>query len=97
MKFVKLLRLLAYISEDTAIDIENVTIHGIGGFGGEEDSGTCEFLRIEPTASRSLGADEAIKGMTTAIWLTLAQRSCLRSSNITRANAIALDVVLAVL
>lgn len=50
--------LFADIGEDTAIDIEHMAVDSVGGMRGEEDSGSAQFLRLEPSACRCLGADE---------------------------------------
>ena len=92
-----LFRLLADISENTTIDIEHVAIDSIRSLGSQEYGRATKLRRVEPTSGRSLGTDEAIEWMTTAIRLTLAERSCLRSSDIARANTITLDVVLTIL
>ena len=49
------------------------------------------------TACRSLGNDKLVKWMSGAIWLSLTQRCSLWSSDVARSNAVALNVVLAVL
>ena len=92
-----LLRLLADVGEDTTIYIEHVAVDGIAGVRSQEHGGTTQLRRIEPTSGRSLGADERVERMTAAVRLTLAQRCGLRSSDVARANAVALDVVLAIL
>ena len=50
-----LFRLLADVGEDTAVHIEDMTVHGIRSVAGEEDNGATEFIGIEPTASRRFG------------------------------------------
>ena len=97
MRDIESSRLLADVSKNTAIDIENVAIDGVGGMRGKEHGGSAQFLGLEPTAGRCLGTDERVEGMAAAIRLTLAQRCCLWRSDIARANAVALDVVLAIL
>ena len=70
---------------------------GVGGVGGEEHGGTAEFGRVEPAAGRGLRADEAVEGMAAAVGLALAQGSGLGRGDVAGADAVALDVVLAVL
>ena len=95
--FSPLLRLLADVGQDSTIHIEHVTIHGVRGMRGEEHSGTSQLRRIEPTASRCLGTDEAIEWMAAAVRLAFTQRSSLGRSNVARAYAVTLDVVLTIL
>jgi hypothetical protein len=91
------LRLFANVSKNTSIDIKDVTVDCIGSMGCKEYSGATELLWIEPTSGWSLGTDEAVEGVTAAIGLTLAERCGLWSCDVTWANAVALDIVLAVL
>jgi hypothetical protein len=53
-----LFRLLTDVGENTAIDIEHMTVNGVRCMRSEEHSGASELRRIEPTTSRRLGADE---------------------------------------
>ena len=50
LSFLILLRLLADIGEDTAIDIEHMAVDGVGCMRGEEHGGTSELRGIEPAA-----------------------------------------------
>ena len=58
-----LLRLLADIGEDTAVDIEHVAVDGVTGMRSQEHGRTTQFLRLEPASGRRLGADERVEGM----------------------------------
>ena len=53
-----LFRLLTDVGENTAIDVEHMTVNGVRCMRSEEHSGTSKLRRIEPTTSRRLGADE---------------------------------------
>lgn len=53
-----LFRLFAYISKDTAINIENVSIDSVRSLRGKEYCGASEFAWVEPATCRCLGADE---------------------------------------
>ena len=55
---VLLLGLLADVGKDAAIYIKYVAVDGVRGGRCEEHCGTAELLRVEPTASGGLGADE---------------------------------------
>lgn len=53
-----LFRLFANVSQNTAIYIQDVAIHGVRSLRSKEHSGTSQFLRVQPTAGGSLGADK---------------------------------------
>ncbi len=53
-----LLRLLADIGEDAAVDIKYLTINEIGSVRGEEHCRTHEVFGGAPASCRSLGDDE---------------------------------------
>ena len=53
-----LFRLFSDISKNTTIYVENVTVNSVRSFRSKEHGRTCQFFRIQPTAGRSLGADE---------------------------------------
>ena len=46
------LRLLANVSENTAVDVKNVTVYKVGSVGSEEYGGTCKILGATPFACR---------------------------------------------
>ena len=56
--FLGLLRLLADVSEDTSIYVEDVAVNGVRSLGSKEYCWTTELRRVEPTACRSLCTDE---------------------------------------
>src|SRR3712207_3517133 len=74
-----------------------MSVYEVGGFGSEEYRRTCQIFRSSPTGSRSFGNDELVERMARTVGLDLAQRRSLRSSDVARADAVALDVVFAVL
>ena len=47
-----LLRLLADISENTAVNVKNVTVYKVGSIRGKEYCGTGEVVGISPTCRR---------------------------------------------
>ena len=61
---MSLLRLLADVSQDTAVYVENVTVYEVRGIAGEEHYRTHQVLRCTPTCSRSLSYNEAVERMT---------------------------------
>ena len=71
-------RLLADVSQDAAVNVENQTVDKVGSLRGEEHSGTAQILGLAPALGRGLGNDELVERMTGAIGLDLAQRSGLR-------------------
>mgnify|MGYP006911665306 CR=1 FL=1 len=90
-------RLLADVSEDAAVNVQDQAVDEVGSLGCEEDSGSAQIVCIAPAASGGLGDDELIEGMAAAVRLDLAQGCGLRGSDVAGSNAVALDVVLAVL
>ena len=92
-----LLGLLADVSQDAAISVQDLAVDKVGSMGGQEHAGADHVLGGAPAACGGLGADEGIEGMAAAIGLDLAQGSGLSSGNVARTHAVALDVVLAVL
>ena len=92
-----LLGLLADVSQDAAISVQDLAVDKVGSMGGQEHAGADHVLGGAPAACGGLGADEGIEGMAAAIGLDLAQGSGLSGGNVARAHAVALDVVLAVL
>ena len=55
---------LTDVSQNAAVDVENVSVDEVGGIGSEEYSRTHEVFGRTPAACRSLGDDELIEGMT---------------------------------
>ena len=92
-----LLGLLADVSQDAAISVQDLAVDKVGSMGGQEHAGADHVLGGAPAACGGLGADEGIEGMAAAIGLDLAQGSGLSGGNVAGAHAVALDVVLAVL
>ena len=62
-------RLLADVSQDAAVNVENQAVDEVGSLGGEEDSGAAQILGLAPALSGGLGNDELVERMTRAIWL----------------------------
>ena len=93
----KLAGLLADVGEDAAVNVEDQAVDKVGCLGSEEHGGAAQILGLTPTLGRGLGNDELVKRMTGAIGLDLAQRSGLRGGDVAGSDAVALDVVLAVL
>ena len=89
--------LLADVGEDAAVNVEDQAVDEVGSLGGEEDSGAAQILGLAPALGRGLGNDELVKRMTAAIGLDLAQGCGLRGGDVAGSDAVALDVVLAVL
>ena len=90
-------RLLADVGEDAAVNIENQAVDEVGSLGGEEHGGAAQILGLAPALSGGLGDDELVERMTRAIGLDLAQGRGLRGGDVAGSDAVALDVVLAVL
>ena len=93
----KLLRLLADVSQNAAVNVQDEAVDEVGSGRGEEDGGAAQILSFAPAACGGLGDDEAVEGVTAAVGLTLAQRCGLRGGDVAGSDAVALDVVLAVL
>ena len=93
----QLLGLFADIGQNTTVNIQHMTVDGIRSMRSQEHSGTTQFLGIQPTTGRCLGADERIERMAATVWLTLTQRSGLWSCDITWANTVTLNVILTIL
>ncbi len=90
-------RLTADVGENAAVGVQDLTVHEVGGVGGQEDAGADHIFRVAPAARRGLGGDELVEGVTAAVGLDLTQRGGLGGGDIARTHAVALDVVLAVL
>ena len=71
--FQDLLRLAANIGQNAAIGVEDLAVHEVGCVAGKEHTGANHVLRVTPAACGGLGNDEAVKGMTAAVRLTLTQ------------------------
>ena len=89
--------LLADVGEDAAVNVEDQAVDEVGSLGGEEDSGAAQILGLAPALGRGLGNDELVKRMTAAVGLDLTQGCGLRGGDVAGSDAVALDVVLAVL
>ena len=74
-----------------------MAVDEVGSVGSQEHSGAHQVLGLAPAGSGGLGDDELVEGVTAAVGLDLAERSGLGSSDVAGADAVALDVVLAVL
>ena len=74
-----------------------MAVHEVGGLGCEEHYRSHEVLRCSPALCRCLRHYERIERVTASVSLTFAQRGGLRCRNVARTDAVALDVVLAVL
>ena len=86
-----LLRLLADVSQDAAVNVQDEAVDEVGSGRSQEDSGSAQILSLAPAACGGLGDDEAVEGMTAAVGLTLAQRCGLRGSDVAGSDAVALD------
>ena len=75
-------RLLADVSEDAAVNIEDQTVDKVGSLGGEEYGGTAQILGLAPALGRGLGDDELVERMTRTIGLDLAQGCSLRGGDV---------------
>ena len=74
-----------------------MAVYGIRSLRCEEYGGTAQLIGLEPATCGGLGADERIERVARTVSLLLTQRSGLRRSDVTRADTVALDVVLAIL
>ena len=90
-------RLLADVGQDAAVNVQNQAVDEIGSFRCQEDSGAAQVLGVAPACSGSLGNDELVKRMAAAVRLDLTQGRGLRGGDVAGSDAVALDVVLAVL
>ena len=85
-----LLRLLADVSQNAAVNVQDEAVDEVGSGRGEEDGGTAQILGFAPAACGGLGDDEAVEGVTAAVGLTLAQRCGLRGGDVAGSDAVAL-------
>ena len=74
-----------------------MTVDGIGSVRSKEHGRSTKFRGIEPAACGCLGTDKTVERMAAAVWLTLAERSRLRSGDVARPDTITLDVVSTIL
>ena len=70
-----LLGLLADVSQDAAIGVQDLAVDEVRSMAGQEHAGAPNILHISPAAGRGLGADEGVEGVTAAVRLGLAQGS----------------------
>ena len=70
-----LLGLLADVSQDAAISVQDLAIDKVGSMGGQEHAGADHVLGGAPAACGGLGGDELVEGVTAAVRLGLAQGS----------------------
>lgn len=77
-----LLGLLADVSQNTTISVQDLAVDKVGSMGGQEHAGANHVLGGAPAACGGLGADEGIEGMAAAIGLDLAQGSGLSGGNV---------------
>ena len=90
--------LFAEISLNTSINVEYLTVYKVGCLGCEEYGGACKVGGVAPAACGSFGiGDEAVEGVLRAICLRLTQGNRLGRCDVAGADAVALNVVLAVL
>ena len=66
-----LLRLLADIGQDTAVNVQNMSVDEVGRVGSQEHGRSLQILGLAPASGRRLRDDELIKGMTAASGLDL--------------------------
>ncbi len=55
-------RLLADVSEDAAVNVEDQAVDEVGSLGSEENCGAAQILGLAPALGRGLGDDELVKG-----------------------------------
>ena len=64
-------RLLADVSQDAAVNVENQAVDEVGSLGSEEHGGPAQILGLAPALGRGLGDDELVEGMTAAVgWIS---------------------------
>lgn len=51
LPYYLLFRLFSDVSQDTAVNVQNMSVHCVGSLRCQEHSRTCEFLRIQPTTA----------------------------------------------
>ena len=92
-----LLWLLADVGEDTAVHIQHMAVDEVGSVAGQEHRRAHKVLRGTPPRRRRLCDDELVERVVTSVRLALPQRRRLRRLDVSRPDAVALDVVFAVL
>ena len=55
-------RLLADVSQNTAVNVEDQAVDKVGSLRGEEHSGTAQVLGFAPALGRGLGNDKLVNG-----------------------------------
>ena len=88
-------RLLADVSQDAAVNVEDQAVDKVGCLGSKEHGGSAQVLGLAPALGRGLGNDELVERMTAAIGLDLAQGRGLRGGDVAGADAVAQDDPLA--
>ena len=58
------LGLLADVSQDAAVHIQDVAVDEVRRIGSQEHGGAAQIVRLAPAFSGGLGDDELIEGMT---------------------------------
>ena len=58
-----LLRLLADVSQDAAVNVQDEAVDEVGSGRSQEDSGSTQILSLAPAACGGLGNDEAVEGL----------------------------------
>ena len=91
------LRLLADVGEDAAVHIQHMAVDEVGSVAGKEHRRTHKVLRGAPPRRRRLCDDELVERVAASVRLALPQRRRLRRLDVSRPDAVALDVVFAVL
>ena len=59
-----LLRLFANVSQNTAVNVQNVTVDEVGSIGSQEYRRSHQIFWFAPASSRCFGNDEAVERMT---------------------------------
>ena len=67
-------RLLADVSQDAAVNVEDQAVDKVGSLGSEEHGGAAQILGFAPALGRGLGNDELVKRMTAAVGLDLGRK-----------------------
>ena len=85
--------LLAEVSLDAAVNVQDLAVDEIGSLGGQEHGRTGQILGLAPATGGGMAHQEGVERMIGTVSLLLTQRSGLGSFDIAGANAVALDVV----
>ena len=94
---IELARILTDISEDTTIDVYDLTVDEVRCRRSEEYSETLEVLCLAPALCRCLRTDETIKRSHGTVCLLRTKRSGLRSRDVARSDRVTLNIVLTIL